>query len=69
MALRVKDEGESQGRAVMARIRIARLISGNIIPRDTLRKRNGSEQTSLGCLGTREVEEPTNKGEQETAVT
>ena len=53
----------------MERIRIARLICCNIIRRDTLRKRNGSEQTSLGCLDTPTAAEPMQRVLQMAAVT
>lgn len=49
MVVRVKDDGESEGRAVMARIRVAPL--GNI----TLRE---SGQTSVWSLLTRELDQP-----------
>ena len=61
MVLRVRDEGESQCRSVMARIRIAPPIRGNITRRE-------SEQTSLGCLGTPETAEPVKEVLQMTAV-
>ena len=59
MGLRVKEDGESEGRPVMGRIGVA--PSGNITPRE-------SGQTSIRSFLTREPELPTPETKQMTAV-
>ena len=57
--MRVKDDGESEGRSVMGRIGVA--PQGYITPHE-------SEQTSVGCFMTRSPEESSRKGKQMTAA-
>ncbi len=61
MELRVKDEGKSERRAVMGRIGVETTRNVNIIPRE-------SEQTSLGSLITRELDQPAKEEKQMTVM-